>query len=254
MKMKIEKNIIILTLVMVISLSGIISCTKWSTRDWNEIKDRKFYFQKFTYKHTGETQESSFDFMKSTPLTEMLNMVANKYNIIIDVTEFQNFIYSGDYLMIDTFGVFQDEVFTWESRKKQVNQIEIEYEMRPEIELKSEAIIYRFLIKNNGRVRASYFDRVYDKKDILKNLATNLGYGGTADIKNRLIVADRKSRESYTYNSNDVKNETEAIIKRQIALYVRGLKPDEKKVFRNELVRFINEICREPISYPIPSK
>jgi hypothetical protein len=250
--MKIEKIIIIMTLVMAVFLSGIISCTQWSTRDWNELKDRKFYFQKFKYTYRGETKENAFNFMKSIPLTEALNIVAKRYDITIDVTEFQNFIYSGDYLKLKTSGIVQDEVFFWESKNKQVNQIEIEYEMRPELDAKSVLIIYKLLIKNNDEVRAFFYDRVYDRNDILKNLASSFGYGvsdtgkkepgGPIDTKNRIIVADSKSRVSY--NNNDVKNETEAIIKKQIALYVRGLKSDEREVFRADLVRFINEICK----------
>ncbi len=252
--MKIKNKIIILTLVMAVPLSGIISCEQWSTKDWNELKDRKFYFQKFTYKFKGETKEKALNFMKDTPVTEMLNIVAKRYDITIDVTEFQNFLYAGDYLKLNTSGVIHDEVFFWESRNKQVNQIEIEYEIRPDFETKSLAITYKLLIKNNDKVRAFFFDRVDNRKDILKNLASSFGHEASdtskkgsivaVDTKNRLIVADNKTKGSYTYNSNDVKNETEAIIKKQIALYVRGLKPDEKEAFRADLVRFINEICK----------
>ena len=236
---------------MTVSLSGITSCTRWSTRDWDELKDRKFYFQKFTYSFVGETKESAFNFMKSEPLKETLNIVAKKYNIIIDISEFQNFIYSGDYSKLSVPGFLQDTKFIWESKKKQVNQIEIEYDMRPELEAKNVVIIYRLSVKTNDRVRAFFLDRVYDRKDILTNLASSFGYGGLSkteqdikvagDAKDRIILNDDKPRVEV--NDGDIKSETATIIKKQIALYVRGLNPSEKKAFREDLVQFINAIC-----------
>jgi hypothetical protein len=250
--MKNKNSIIFLALAMTVSLSGITSCTRWSTRDWNELKDRKFYFQKFAYSFAGETNENAFNFMKSEPLKETLNIVAKKYNIIIDVTEFQDFIYSGDYSKLSVAGFLRDAKFIWESKKKQVNQIEIEYEMRPELEAKNVVIIYKLTIKNNDKVRAFFLDRVYDRKDILTNLASSFGYGGLSktgqdikvagDTKDRLIVADDKS--GVEVNDGDIMSETVTLIKKQIALFVRGLKPNEKKAFREDLVRFINAICK----------
>jgi hypothetical protein len=250
--MKNKNSIITLVLAMTVSLSGITSCTQWSTRDWNELKDRKFYFQKFTYRFAGETNENAFNFMKSEPLKETLNIVAKKYNIIIDVSEFQDFIYSDDYSKLSTSGLLQDSEFIWESRKKRVNQIEIEYDMRPDPEAKSVVITYRLSVKNNDKVRAFFYDRAYDRKKFLPNLAASFGYGAllkteqdikvAGDTKDRLILVDDKP--GVDVNDGDVKSETATLIKKQIALYVRGLKPKEKKAFREDLVQFINAICK----------
>lgn len=250
--MKNKNSIILLALAMTVTLSGITSCSHWSTRDWSELKDRKFYFQKFTYSFVGKTKENAFNFMKSEPLKETLNIVAKKYNIIIDITEFQNFIYSEDYSKLTASGVLRDTKFIWESKKKQVNQIEIEYDMRPEIEAKDVVIIYRISIKNNDKVRAFFYDRVYDRKEVLTNLAASFGYGGlnkaeqdikgAGDTKERLILANDKPRVEI--NDGDIKNETATLIKKQIALYVRGLNPKEKDAFRADFVKFINAICK----------
>ena len=251
--MKNKNSIVILILAMAVSLSGITSCAQWSTREWKELKDRKFYFQKFTYSFAGETRENAFNFMKSEPLKETLNIVAKKYNIIIDVSEFQNFIYSEDYSKLAVSGVFQEAKFIWESKKKQVNQIEIEYEMRPDIEAKGVLIIYKISIKNNDKVRAFFYDRVYDRKEILTNLAASFGYAGLSkaeqDIKgvgdttDRLILADDKPKVEF--DDGDIKSETAILIKKQIALHVRGLKPKEKEAFRADIVQFINAICEK---------
>lgn len=250
--MKNKNSIIILVLIMTVCLSAITSCTIWNAKDWKALKDRKFYFQKFTFSSLREEKKTAFKFMETAPIKEMLYIISKKHDLLVDMTEFQYFIESGDYAMLHVTGILQDQNYIWESKKKQVNQIEIEYVIQPETQLSRDLIVYKLLIKNDDKVRAIYLDKVYEIDNILKNFAANLDYGDMSNIeqeikeskdsKNRLILAADKPRVEI--NDGDAKSEMVVIIKKQIALYVKGLKPKEKEAFRANLVQFINAICK----------
>jgi hypothetical protein len=84
----------VISIILLLILT--VSCTTWSKKEWDELIDRTFYFQKFKYSYKGSSREHAYYFMKEFPLKEMIAMLEKKYNIKINTDDFNKFLLDGN--------------------------------------------------------------------------------------------------------------------------------------------------------------
>ncbi len=168
-----KKNIRFMLLVPALA-SGVLflSCTIWNARQWEELADRSFHFQKFTYYLKGADRRTAFEFMRDFPIDEALRTIAEKHSIEIDAGEFKSFMEIPDNeRRLSVFGVILSERFSWESAVEHANTIEFEYANEFADESTDTRRHYSLILKTGGRVRAVYGDMVEGREDVVGSLA-----------------------------------------------------------------------------------
>lgn len=168
----IKKGMRFLIIAAVVSVQ--LSCTLWSARQWDELTDRKFYFQRFTYYLKGGNREKAFAFMRDFPVKEMLCLLSEKHDIEIDSSEYEAFI-SGEEnrKKLKAFGILIKERFRWEASMKQANSVELVY--ANEFAYESEPVrTYSVRLRVNGRLRASYGDSIENREGVIRSLRLKL--------------------------------------------------------------------------------
>lgn len=173
----VKKGMRFLIIAAVASLQ--LSCTLWSARQWDELKDRKFHFQRFTYYLKGGSREKAFAFMRDFPVKEMLRLLSERLDIEIDASEFESFIAEEENRRrLKAFGILIKERFRWESAKKRANGVELEY--ANEFAYESEPVrTYTVRLMVNGRLRASYGDSIESREGVIRSLRLKLRFGET---------------------------------------------------------------------------
>ncbi len=148
----------------------------WNKRDWQNLNDRKFYFQKFTYRLSGHERRIAYRFMKDFPVKRMVSLLSEHYKIEIDTTEFDKFItkpVDGD-LDLSVTGVITNEYFTWNSETKHANTIEFSYANQYEDESTDFFRKYRLQLKTEGKERAYYEGIIKNMEDVITDIKTKM--------------------------------------------------------------------------------
>jgi hypothetical protein len=160
---------------IILSLILVSSCTTWSKKDWDELIDRTFYFQKFKYTYKGSSREHSYYFMKEFPMKEMLGLIEKKYNIKIDTTEYDKFLLDGNFQkeVKSVSGTFLDNDFTWEAKTKQRYEIWFEY-MTLFSNEGDKSLTFELEIITNKKTRKYFFGNIFDKKNVIEKLTKKL--------------------------------------------------------------------------------
>ncbi len=196
----IRKGIRFLIIAAIVSVQ--LSCTLWSARQWDELKDRKFHFQRFTYYLKGGSREKAFAFMRDFPVKEMLRLISGKHNIEIDASEFEAFIAEEENRKgVKAFGILIKERFRWEAVKKQANGVELEY--ANEFAYESEPVrTYTVRLRVNGRLRASYGDSIENREGVVRSLRSKLRIGEAEGAKKK-APADKTDEPKEPERSGD---------------------------------------------------
>lgn len=170
--MKLRQTAIISLILSVILIS---SCSTWSKKDWDELIDRTFYFQKFKYTFKGSSREHAFYFMKDFPVKEMTTLLEKKYNIKIDTAEYDNFLTEANFQkeVKSLTGTFLDNDFIWEAKTPQRYEIWFEY-MTLFSEDGNKSLTFELEIITNKKTRKYFFGNIFDKKNVIEKLAKDL--------------------------------------------------------------------------------
>lgn len=159
-----------MSIVPILALAA--SCTIWNARQWESLEDRSFHFQRFAYYLKGADRRTAFEFMRDFPLDEALRIVAERYSIVIDSSEFRSFMEDPENeRSLEVYGVILSERFTWRSKNANDNTIELEYANEFKEESTDTIRRYSFTIRSGGKVRAVLGDTVDKREDVPSSLA-----------------------------------------------------------------------------------
>lgn len=122
--------------IILISLLSFTGCMFNTKENINKLPDKKFFFSEFQFILPGQTKESAMIFFKKFPVRKIMFMLAQEYNIIIDITDYNEFIKSGDTAVLKPEGSFRITKHTWSKTDKENNRITIIFDqdyMNPDI-------------------------------------------------------------------------------------------------------------------------
>jgi hypothetical protein len=109
--------------VILISLTLFTGCMFNTKENINRLPDKKFFFTEFQFILPGQTKESAMAFFKKFPVKKIMFMLAEEYNIIIDISDYYDFIKSGDTALLQPDGSFRITKHTWSKPDKENNRI-----------------------------------------------------------------------------------------------------------------------------------
>nr|HPJ40237.1 hypothetical protein [Spirochaetota bacterium] len=223
------------------------SCTMWNHRDWQQLQDRKFYFNSFTYTHNGGSKVLAYSRMKEAPMRRILDLAEKKYSISIDSTEYDNFLVSGSPSLIKASGILMEKDFVWKGTKTGRNTVDMVLVVALD-DLEFNGYNYQFILTTNGKTRAFAQGTVKKKEMVYPDLAKQLGADSAslsaialtsaAALKNQSTAGPADSNSAPSYKSRQWA--VEGKMKDQIDAYSRQLTPEDRKQFKDDMTRFIN--------------
>ncbi len=170
MNNKMLRNPIIILFVLFF-FTGCLFNTK---ENINKLPDKKFFFTEFQFILPGQTKESAMIFFKKFPVKKIMFMLAQEYNIIIDISDYNEFLKSGDTAVLKPDGSFRISKHTWNKTDKENNRITFIFDQDY-----FDADILKFQMKiysKNSNLKL--FNTEISTQDyILTNLKKNLGTG-----------------------------------------------------------------------------
>jgi hypothetical protein len=150
------------------------SCLFNTKENINKLPDKKFYFTEFQFVLTGQTKENAMIFFKEFPVKKIMFMLAQEYNITIDISDYNEFIKSGNTSDLKPDGSFRITKHTWNKTEKESNRITFIFDQDyfdPSI-LKFKLAIY----SSNSTLKL-YNTDISTQKYILTNLKKHLETG-----------------------------------------------------------------------------
>jgi hypothetical protein len=242
-------------IIFIFSISSFSSCLTWSQKNWDSLTDRTFYFKSLKYVKKSAKKEFAFQQMKNFPFDYVFKFLSHKYDIKISVSDFEKFIISGDVSRIEAKGFLSYNEFIWKENRELINYIEVEFgEISTNNNLQLVEYEYKISIVVNGKPRETIFNKVPYYASVAELIPADLGYKKVTDG----IFLNKKSGKeinlatvSYKPDNSsintEIKQEVSAgnsvdNIKKDIQEYLSGKSPDEKKKFRDELVKYLYTI------------
>ncbi len=240
------KKIIIPCVILIF----LCSCASGTVEKFNSLKDKTFYFQKLRYFKKGLDKKKAFKIMKDFPASKILKLIANKYGITADAADFEDFILSENLSAFNSDGLLFDVDFIWENKNKHSNIISIEYkQVMNSLSMFEEE--YKIIITSDGNNLETLYWVPNEKKSELENLAKCLGYSRLKDNSddyyinddNKSIVSLIPTKEAEEKKTKTAKNKiTREKIRQQIKEYVNTMPSEEKKKFRDDLIKFLYSV------------
>jgi hypothetical protein len=247
-----KKNPLLISLLL---LTLILSCTSFSKKDWESLQDRNFYFQKFLLVRKGINDKIAFEKMKSFPVDKMLALLAHKYNITIDSSDYADFITS------DTAPQYEDKSlvsilrseYNWESAKKNPNNIELTYYFLFDNNTLYETVKFKIVINVHGQEKEVIYNDLFETKSTIEYLAKGFGYSrlnpksdniyvnnetkAQVDLTKSAFVVQAKITEKNIDEKNKILSED--TIKQDIKTYINKMPAGNKKKFRDNIIKFL---------------
>jgi hypothetical protein len=246
------KNRIFFIILLIFFIS---SCSTWSNKEWENLQDKNFHFQKFMYSQKGINSKKAFEEIKNFPADKVLKVIAHKYNINIDTSEYEEFLAYEDISNLAVTG-FLNENYTWENKNKNTNVIELEYRRDFLNREQYNKIRFYIFINVNGKTRTEFLGELTEKVPFLLTIAKSMDYSRV----------DKNSDSSY------VNNETKAVVdlttgvfkniprdakagqevkigkdypdkmKNDIREYIKSLSPADRKKFRDDTIKYLYKV------------
>jgi hypothetical protein len=235
-------------LILIISVLFISSCTSWDIKKWNELKDRNFYFQKFMHYQKGTNKKSVFEKMKSFPTEQILKILSYKYNIIIDSSEFEDFILSENTSAMQIKGLIADVQFTWEDKNIHSNTISFEYiETMSKNGMTVDDKEYNIIFQVNQETIESFRCIPDERKSILVNLARSLDYSRLNENSDNFYINNKNKTvvnlvSAITEQKKTKPKISKEEIKQQIKEFMNEIPQEEKKKFRDEIIKLLYNV------------
>lgn len=238
-------NTALVTLIFLLFVS--VSCTMWSNREWQQLPDRKFYFNSFTYTHNGGSKVIAGSVMQSAPLRKIFELAEKKYSITIDSSEYESFLTSACPAAIKASGILIEKDFIWKGNNAEKNTADMVLVVALD-DLEFTGYNYQFILKTDGKTRAFVQGTVKKKEETYPHLARQLGAdtismsaiaaSSAAALKNQSLTAPADADSAPSFRSRQWA--VEGRIKEQIDSYSRKLTPEDRKQFKDEMSRFID--------------
>ncbi len=222
---------------LLIIYATLSSCTLWGPAEWQNLKDRDFVFSRFTYSHLGAGKNRALSEMRSFNLAPVLKSLEKKHGISINARAFHAFLEKGNLADIAEEGILMANSYIWESDEKSANRAEIELKVNYGDDMRIMNYTYQVSLKVGGKVRAIYFDNVTEKHTIIPRILAHIGAGiSESDAPAHILISfpDTKKAAGRRY-------ETEGKIKDMIDEYVNALSDENKKKFKEELIRHLRD-------------
>ncbi len=228
------------TLSFVCALSILTACTVWNTRKWEELGNRDFIFAQFKYTHLNAGKKIALQSMREYPLNPVLKSLEKKYNIRIDASEFDSFLQKGDLSRIREEGVIMTNSYIWDCPAKMENRVEFEIKVNYGDDMRVMNYSYQVVLKVQGRVRAVFFDNVSSYEALQNKVLAHIGAGITMDGFTPKKNQDASADKSFTAMPGR-RWETEGRIRDLMDDYMKTLTPENKKKFRDDMIRHLDE-------------
>ena len=249
-----KKNVLFIYIILAAS---ILSCTSMSSKDWQNLQNKNFYFHSFLIYSKEINNKLAFNQMKSFPVEKILAILAHKYNISIDSSDFADFISS------DTPEFKDDSIlgvsvlrtdYKWENINNNPNTIELAYYSLPEptgLNPNVVSLRYKITINIDGREKEVIYKELFSDQPVIFYIAKGLDYSrlnpGSDDV---YINNETKQQIDLTksniflaiYKKVDTNKEqtlSEETIKQDIKAYGSKLTPENKKIFRDNIIKFL---------------
>lgn len=236
---KIKKNMLLILLLVLFSAG---SCASRSAKEWDELKDRDFYFQKFKYSVKGIKKDQALEFMKRFPTKKIFKILSHKFNINIDSSEFENFFSSKNYSEFKTKGLISDLEFIWQNKNKHANTIELDYNTYFPTPLGfSDDKEYIITLKVDNRGWNTFIGKIIDNRSALQSIANSIGYSRLNENSDDFYI-NKENKTVVCLVSPEAMEKTtisKESIKKQIKEYINTMKQDEKKKFRDDIIKFL---------------
>jgi hypothetical protein len=232
-------------LTILLALFFICSCASRNAKKWEELKDRDFYFQKFKYSEKGINKNKALEFMKRFPTGKILKILSHKYNINIDSSEFEDFLVSNKITEIKTKGLITDIEFIWQNKNKHENTIEFDYNnFLPNAMGFGEETEYIISLEVNDRNMDTFMGKIISKTPVLVTIANNIGYSRLNENSDDFYInKENKSVVCLTSAAAMEKNIiSKESIKKEIKEFMNTMKQDEKKKFRDDIIKFLYNV------------
>ncbi len=114
--------------IILISLYFSTGCFLNTKENISNLPDKKFYLTEFQYILPGQTKESAIIFFKQFPVKKIMFMLAEEYNIVIDMSDYAEFVQSGDGALLKQDGTLRIAKQTWHKADKEKNRITLIFE------------------------------------------------------------------------------------------------------------------------------
>ena len=222
----------------------LFSCTVWNAGKWEELRDRNFVFTQFRYSNLNAGRQKALSAMRSFPLAPVLESLKKKYNIAIDAAEFESFLSRGDLSAIREEGALMTNSYNWSSASKTANRAEFELKVNYGDDMRVMNHGYQVTLRVGGSVRAVYFDNVTDPGKLPARILAHIGAGVTMAGYEPATYGEPARNDAKVSVIAGRRWETEGRIKDQVEAYMKALTPDNKKKFRDDMVRHLDDSAK----------
>ncbi len=200
------KTFCMLLLILICGLY--LSCTIWNTTQWKDLQNRDFYLTRFVVYNKGSNSTNAFRLMQSFQLKKTMEIISRKYNININISNFNEYIKNGKASDLEVFGVLTNDRFTWENTDRKLNVIEIEYNLQGKETFDGMIPKYIINIKTDGKLRAIHSDAVENVNQVpaslIEILFSSSDKYAAIPGNEAAIVDDSPARPSARINKNQM--------------------------------------------------
>ncbi|PKL36228.1 MAG: hypothetical protein CVV44_18600 [Spirochaetae bacterium HGW-Spirochaetae-1] len=150
-----------------------LSCSTWGARDWEEIPDRQFHFNRFTFVDKMYENDEAFVFISSLPFRDILDSLEKTYAIKIDSSHFDEFITAKKKDELKESGFIYRDTYTWQSGYTAGNRIEFSYITHMSSEgdfIKT----YTLDLISNGKIRKRFQDDIDRDNELIPHLLRSI--------------------------------------------------------------------------------
>lgn len=183
------KKILLKNLILLFIISSFTSGCFFNTKEnINKLPDKKFFFTEFQFILTGQTKESAMTFFKEFPVKKIIYMLAEEYNITVDISDYMKFINSGDTAILTPDGSFRIAKHTWNKANKENNRITFTFEQDY---LNSDLLKFNLSLYS-GNTTLKIFNTEISKKEYI-----------ISDLENHFQTGEHSSKQ---YDENNYDN------------------------------------------------
>jgi hypothetical protein len=241
--------------VALMAAALLCSCGGISKKDYEAIQGRKYRFTKFYVFQSGTDEEHAMRLMKTVQADRLCRILEHKFGITVDSSEYELFIFSGDYTKITTGGLLKNLDYTWKSGSEAADSIELSIIIRDKQYSADTENEFSILMRTGGENRLRITGTILKFEDSLQTMAKRLRYKrlnensddiyASMDTSEQVKVAESSDRETrlslevaknYTGNLEALKAESK---KRMEAIPVK-----DRKKFRDDMVKYLDGLVR----------
>ncbi len=240
--------------IIVMFLFILCSCSTWSNKEWENLQDRDFHFQKFSYFEKGVNNKKVFEEMKNFPVDKILKIITHKYGIKVDTTEYEDFLRYEDTSKIEQASIFSP--FIWGNSSKNTNTIELEFRKELTEKLDYTKLRYYLYLKTGGKTRAEFLAQLNEKTPYLVTIAKSMDYsrvnpnsddsyvnnGNKSVVDLTTGIFKNKPADAKTDIAIKPGKDYPEKMKSEIREYIKNLSPADRRRFRDDTIKYLYKV------------